>query len=103
MSLFLVSLISPNKQFSKGGTKLLRFESRNVYVHCFLLNVNLFCFIRQLPLSFTYIFSPAYPNVGARLLLFIVGDLMTSSDNPLDFLDEILLVLPIFSRYLFTV
>ena len=42
-----------------------------------------------------------YSDVGARLLLFIVGDLMTSSGNPLDFHDEMLLVLPIFLKYLF--
>ena len=58
-----------------------------------LLNLNLFCFIRQLPLNFTNIFLSIYSSFGARLLLFIVGDLITSSDSPLDFHDEILLVL----------
>ena len=43
----------------------------------FLLNVNLFCFIRQLPLNFTNMFLAIYSSVGARLLLSIVGDLMT--------------------------
>ena len=58
-----------------------------------LLNLNLFCFIRQLPLNFTNIFLSIYSSFGARLLLFIVGDLITSTDSPLDFHDEILLVL----------
>ena len=67
----------------------------------FLLNVNLFYFITQLPLNFTNMFLPIYSSVGARLLLFIVGDLITSSDDPLDFHDEMLLVLLIFLKYLF--
>ena len=62
----------------------------------FVLNVKSSCFIRQLPLNFTYTLLPEYFSVGARLLLFIAGGLTTSSDNPLDFHDEILLVLPIF-------
>ena len=34
-------------------------------------------------------FFSIYSSFGARLLLFIVGGLITSSDNPLDFHDEI--------------
>ena len=30
----------------------------------FLLNVNLFCFIRQLPLNFTNMFLPIYSSFG---------------------------------------
>ena len=66
-----------------------------------LLNAGLFCFVRQLPLNFTNIFLLIYSSFGARLLLFLVGDLMTSSENPLDFYDKMLLVLPIFLKYLF--
>ena len=62
----------------------------------FLINMNLFCFIRRLPLNFTNMFLSIYSSFGARLLLFIVGDLITSADNPLDFHDEMLLVLLIF-------
>ena len=47
-------------------------------------------------------FLSIYSSAGARLILFIVGDLMTSSDNPLDCQDEMLLVLPILLKYLFT-
>ena len=61
----------------------------------------LFCFIRQLPLNFPNMFLSIYYNVGARLLLFIVGDFMTSSGSPSDFHDEMLLVLPIFLKCLF--
>ena len=59
----------------------------------FLLNVNLFCFIRQLPLNFTNMFFSIYSSFEVRLLLFIVEDLITSSENSLDFYDETLLVL----------
>ena len=63
----------------------------------FLLNVNLCCFIRQLPLNFTNIFFfSKYSSFGGRLLLFIVGGLITSSDNLIDFHDEMILVLLIF-------
>ena len=41
-----------------------------------------------------------YSSFGARLLLFIVGGFIISSDNPLDFYDEILLVVLIFLKYL---
>ena len=102
MSLFLVILIAPNKEFSKIGSKLLRFGSKSetIYmINIFLLNVDLFCFIRQLPLNLQTCFYQS--SFGARLVLFIVGDLVTSSDNPLDFRDEMLLVLLIFLKYLF--
>ena len=69
----------------------------------FLLNVDLFCFIRQLPLNFTSIFLLIYSSFGAKMLLFIVGDLITSSNNPLDFHDKILLVLAIFLKYLLNI
>ena len=55
-----------------------------MYMFIFLLNVNLFCFIRQLSLNFTNMFLLIYFSFGARLLLLIVGDLITSSDNPLN-------------------
>ena len=42
-----------------------------------------------------------YCSFGGRLLLFIFGGLITSSDNPLDFHDEMLLVLLFFKKYLF--
>ena len=67
----------------------------------FLLNIDLFCFIRQLTLTFANMFLSIYSSFGARLLLFIVGDLITASDNPLDFHDKILLLLEIFLKYLF--
>ena len=51
----------------------------------FLLEANLFCFARQFPSNFTKIFSSIYSSFGARLLLFIVGDLRASVNNPLDF------------------
>ena len=38
-------------------------------------------------------FFSIYSSFEARLLLFIVEDLITSSENPLDFYDETLLVL----------
>ena len=62
----------------------------------FLLEANPFCFIRQLPSNFTKIFSLIYSRFGARLLLFIIGDLRASITNPLDFHDEIFLVFLIF-------
>ena len=46
-----------------------------------LSNVGLSCFIKQRPLNYTYILLPAYSNVGARMLLFVVGGLMASSDD----------------------
>ena len=54
----------------------------------FLIKVDLFCFIRQFPLNFTNIFLLIYSSFGARMLLFIVGNLITSSDNRLDFHDK---------------
>ena len=66
----------------------------------FLLNVDFFCFIRQLALNFRKILLLIYSNVGARLLLFTVRDLITVSGNHLDFHDKILLVLAIFLKYL---
>ena len=62
----------------------------------FLLNIDLFCFIRQLPLSFTNMFFSIYSSFGARLVLFIVRGLIRSAENALDFHDEMLLVLLIF-------
>ena len=67
----------------------------------FLLNVNLFCFIRQIQRNFTNMSFPLYSSFGVRLLLFIVGGLITSSDNPLDFHDEMFLVFLIFLKHLF--
>ena len=64
----------------------------------FLLNLNLFCFYRQLPSSFTNMFFSIYSSFGARLLLFIVRGLFTSLDNLLDFHDEMLLVMLIFFK-----
>ena len=53
----------------------------------FLLEVNPFCFTRQLPSNFTKIFPSIYSSFGARLLLFILGDLRALVSNPLDFHD----------------
>ena len=52
------------------------------------------CF-KQPPTDTKYILLLSYPGVGARLLS---GGLITSSDNPLDFHSEILLVLLIFFK-----
>ena len=65
----------------------------------FLLNVNSSFFIRQLQLNFTNMFLSTYSSVGARLLLFIVGDIMISSGNPLDFRDKIFLLIKIFVHW----
>ena len=59
----------------------------------FLLEANPFCFTRQLPSNFTKTFSSIYSSFVARPLLFIVEDLRASVKNPLDFHDEIFLVL----------
>ena len=86
MSLFLVILIAPSKQFSKIVAKLSRFESRSYTMYMFtvfLLNVNSSCYIRQLPSNFTKNFSLTYSYFLSRLLLF-TGGLKTSSDNPFD-------------------
>ena len=56
----------------------------------------MYVFTRQLPSSFTELFSSIYSRLGAKLLLFIVGDLRTSVNSPLDFHNEIFLVLLIF-------
>ena len=55
----------------------------------------------KFPLNPTYIILAAYFSVGARLLLDVVGGLMASSDNPLDFHSEISSVLPISLKYLY--
>ena len=52
---------------------------------------------KQPPLNSKYFFLSSYPSVGARLLW---AGLITSSDSPLDFHSEILLVLLIFYKYL---
>ena len=65
----------------------------------FLLNVNLFCIIRQFPLSFTNFLFSIYSSLGVNLLLFISEGLITSSDNPLNFHDEMLLVLHFFKKF----
>ena len=48
------------------------------------------------PTNFTLNSLPVYPNPGARLLLDVTASLMLSSDNTLDFHNEICPVLPIF-------
>ena len=40
-------------------------------------------------------------NAGERLLLYVVEGLLISSDNPLDFYNEIKSVLPVFLKYLY--
>ena len=59
--------------------------------------VILYCF-KEPPLNSKYILSLSYPSVGARLLS---GDLISSSDSPLNFCSEILSVLFIFLTYLY--
>ena len=54
--------------------------------------VVLFCF-KQPPSNSKYIILLVYPDVGARLLS---GGLITSSDSPLEFHSELLLVLLFF-------
>ena len=63
------------------------------------LNV-LLSWSEQLPLSFTLDLVPK--DSGARLLSDVVGSLIISSDNPLNFHSEIQSVLPIFLKYLHT-
>ena len=67
----------------------------------FLLEANPFYFSRQLLSNFTKHFSSMYSSFGARLLLFTVRDLKASVNKPLDFHDEIFLVLLIFLNHLF--
>ena len=63
---------------------------------------NLSCF-KQRPSNFTLVLLllPINLNAGARQLSDVVGSLTISSGNPLDFHDEIWLVSPIFSKYLY--
>ena len=56
------------------------------------LNVIFSCF-KESPLNFTLALVPTKSNGGLSILLEVVGDLILSSDNPLDFYDEILLSL----------
>ena len=58
-----------------------------VFVKLTKTNVNLSCF-KQLPLNSKKNLSLVFNNFGARLLLDVAGDLMTSLDNSLDSHDE---------------
>ena len=59
------------------------------------------CF-KQHPSNVTFVLLPKWLNTGARLLSDVVrGLIRQSSDNPLDFHDEIRSVLPIFLKYLY--
>ena len=64
------------------------------------VNVVLSCF-KQPSLKFTLFLLPKQFNAGARLLTDVVGGLILSLDNPLDFHDEIgPVVWPTFLKYL---
>ena len=55
---------------------------------------------KQPPMNSTLILVPTLSKFGLSLLLVVAGDLMTSSDNPLDFHEEILLfVSPVVFKY----
>ena len=54
------------------------------------LNIIFSCF-KQSPLNFTLALVPTKSNEGLRILLDVVGGLILSSDNPLDFHDKIIL------------
>ena len=54
------------------------------------LNVIFSCF-KQSPLNLTLPLVPTKCNEGLRNLLDVVGGLLLSSDNPLDFYDKIIL------------
>ena len=57
--------------------------------------------MKQLPVNFTLILLGYYEFiVGARLLSDVLGSLIALSDNPLDFLDKIVLVLLFNLKYL---
>ena len=58
------------------------------------LNVIFSCFKQSL-LNFTLALVTTKSNEGLRILLFVVGGLILSSDNPLDFHDKILLLLAV--------
>ena len=60
---------------------------------------NLSCFKRS-PSNFTIILSLVYANWGALLEPETVKDLISSSDNPLDFHEETSLKTPVVLRYL---
>ena len=55
------------------------------------LYVPLSCF-KQSPSNFTLILWPMYDNFGVALIPDILKDLISSSHNPLDFHEEILLL-----------
>ena len=56
------------------------------------LNVTFSCF-EQSPLNFSLALEPTKSNEGLRSLFDGVGDLILSSDNPLDFHNKMLLSL----------
>ena len=58
----------------------------------------IFSCIKQPPSNFTRTLSLIKCNEGVGLLLGVVGGLILSSDNPLDFHAEILSLLPIFLK-----
>ena len=61
-----------------------------MYIFTVFLWVNKgFQCLKQLPINFTLVLKSIYFNEGARLLLDVEGCLILSSDNPLDFHDEI--------------
>ena len=45
-------------------------------------------YFKKLPVNFTLVLVPWQLNAGVRLLSDVVGGLILSADNPLDFHDE---------------
>ena len=67
------------------------------------LNIIFSCF-KQSPLIFTLVLVPTKSNEGLKISLNVVGGLILSLDNPLDFHDRILLSLALtILKYLLTV
>ena len=56
----------------------------------FLWSNEIFSCFKQSPLNITLALVPTYFNEGLSILLDVYGDLLLSSDNPLDFHDKIL-------------
>ena len=66
--------------------------------------LNIIFSFKQSPLNFTHALGPTKSNEGLSILLDVVGGLILSSDNPLDFHDKILVSLALtVLKYLLTV